>query len=107
MRSEQSDADLYRVFSEIGEVEQDEMFVNRVSKVIARRRYTRLAAKTLCAGVALVIVCALMPVLLDLTYGIALGSDIFVRGIIVAVLSPVGYAIGGGAGLLFFLRMRS
>jgi hypothetical protein len=101
------DMDLNRLFAGRGEVEQDEMFVVRVSKRIALRRYARRVVKTLFVGAGLAILAALIPRPMDLTYSIALGSDLFACGVVALAVSPVGWAIGGGVGLFFFLRTRS
>jgi hypothetical protein len=99
--------DLDRLFSTIPELSEDEMFVGRVYRRIRLRRCARLALKALCALAVLAVVAGLMPVLTDLTYLIARGSDLFTNAVAAVALSPIGYLIGGGTGLVFFLRMRS
>ncbi len=104
---EEDEKDLDSLFLEAGEVERDEVFVHRVSKRIALRRCARLGMKTVFAGVALAVLAWQMPVLTDLTYGIAVGSGFLARSIVAVALSPIGCVIGGGAGLILFLRLRS
>jgi hypothetical protein len=93
------DMDLVRLFAERPEPAQGEIFAERVSKRIALLRRTRRAMQILLAGLG-VILAALTPWLMGLTGYIALGSNLFAHSVVVVILSPVGWAIGGGVGIL-------
>jgi len=98
--------DLYRVFAERDEIAQGELFVERVSKRIALLRWVRRGMHILLAGAGLVMLAALTPRLIDLTTYISLGSNLFADSVVVVILSPAGWLIGGGIGLFFLLRTR-
>jgi len=101
------DMDLMRLFEERREAVQEEIFVKRVSQRIAMLRRTHRAMQILFAGLGVVILAILTPWLMGLTGYITLGSNLLVYSIAAMILSPVGWAIGGGAGLVFFLQTRS
>jgi cell shape-determining protein MreD len=101
------DMDLVRLFEERSEPAQDEIFVKRVSKRIVRLRFTHRAIQILLAGLGVVILAILTPWLMDLTGYITLGSTLFAHSVVAMILSPAGWAIGGGVGLFFFLQKRS
>jgi hypothetical protein len=101
------DMDLMCLFEERREPAQGEIFVKRVSKRIALLRFTHRAMQILFAGVGVVILAILTPWLTGLTGYITIGSNLLAYSIAAMILSPVGWAIGGGAGLVFFLQTRS
>jgi hypothetical protein len=101
------DMDLVRLFEERYEPAQDEIFVKRVSKRIALLRFTHRAIQILLVGVGVAILTILTPMLMGLSSYVALGSNLFTHSVLLVILSPAGWAIGGGAGLFFFLQMRS
>lgn len=100
------DRDLYRMFAEKDEVVHGELFVERVSKRIALLRWVRRGMHILLAGVVTTLLAALTPTLIDLTTYITLGSNRFADSVVVVLLSPAGWIIGGGIGLFFLLRTR-
>jgi hypothetical protein len=99
--------DLERLFAERREHVQDEVFVKQVSKRVALLRRTHRVIQILLAGLGVVILAALTPLLMGLTGYIALGSSLFTHNVLIVILSPAGWAIGSGAGLFFFLQTRS
>ena len=101
------DKDLFRLFEEIHEPDQDEIFVERVSKRIVRHRCAHRVMLILLAFVGAAILAALTPWLMDLTGYIALGSSLLGHSVVAVSISPVGWAIGAGVGLSFFLKTRS
>ena len=101
------DMDLVRLFAERPEPAEGDIFAERVSKRIALLRCTRRVTQILLAGLGVVILAALTPWLMGLTGYIALGSNLFAHSVVVVILSPVGWAIGSGVGLFFFLQTRS
>ena len=101
------DRDLVRLFAERREPAEGEIFTKRVSRRVALLRYTHRAMQILLAGLGVAIFAALTPWLMSLTSYIALGSNLFAHSVVSVILSPAGWAIGGGAGLFFFLQTRS
>jgi cell shape-determining protein MreD len=101
------DMDLVCLFAERREPGQDEIFAERVSKRIALLRCAHRVMQILLAGLGVAILAALTPWLMGLTGYIALGSNPFAQSVVAVILSPVGWAIGGGVGLFFFLQTRS
>ena len=101
------DMNLVCLFKERREPSQDEIFVKRVSKRIVLLRFTHRAMQILLAGLGVVILAILTPRLVGLTGYITLGSNLFAHRVAAMILSPAGWAIGGGAGLFFFLQTRS
>jgi cell shape-determining protein MreD len=101
------DMDLVRLFEERHEPAQDEIFVKRVSKRIALLRFTHRAVQILLVGAGVAILAVLTPWLMGAASYITLGPNLFAYSVVAMILSPVGWAIGGGAGLFFFLQMRS
>lgn len=101
------DMDLVRLFAEKSEPAQGEIFAERVSKRIARHRCAHRVMQILLAGLGVAILAALTPWLMGLTGYIALGSSLLANSVVAVILSPVGWAIGGGVGLSFFLKTRS
>lgn len=101
------DMDLMRLFAESRELAHDEIFVERVSKRIVLLRRVHRVMQTILAFAGAAILAALTPYLMDLTGYIALGSNLIADNVAAVLLSPAGWAIGGGAGLFFFLRTRS
>lgn len=86
---------------------QDEIFVKRVSKRIVLLRFTHRAIQISLAGLGVAILAIMTPWLMSLTGYITIASNLFAYGIVAMILSPVGWAIGAGAGLVFFLKARS
>ena len=101
------DMDLERLFAESREPVQDEIFVKQVSKRVALLRRTHRAMQILFAGAGVAILVVLTPWLMGLTAYITLGSNLLAHSIAAMIFSPVGWAIGSGAGLFFFLQTRS
>jgi nucleoside permease NupC len=101
------DMDLLRLFEEIREPGQDEIFVGGVSKRIARHRGANRVMLILLSFVGAAILAALTPWLMGLTGYIALGSSLLANSVLAVIISPVGWAIGGGVGLYSFLQSRS
>jgi hypothetical protein len=101
------DMDLVRLFEERREPAEDEIFVKRVSKRIVLLRLTHRATQILLVGVSVAILAILTPWLMGLTRYMALGSNLFALSVVALILSPAGWAIGVGAGLVFFLQTRS
>lgn len=101
------DMDLVRLFAGRLEPAQGEIFAERVSKRISMLRCKHRVMQILLAGLGVTILAALTPWLMGLTEYIALGSNLFAQSVVVVILSPVGWAIGGGVGLFFFLQTRS
>ena len=100
------DMDLVRLFAEKSEPAQGEVFVEQVSKRIARYRCAHRAMLILLAFAGAAILGALTPWLIDLTRYIALGTSLFAYNVVTVILFSVGCSIGGGMGLFFFLRPR-
>ena len=100
------DMDLVRLFAEKSEPAQGEVFVEQVSKRIARYRCAHRAMLILLAFAGAAILGALTPWLIDLTRYIALGTNLFAHSVVAMILSPVGCPIGFGVGLFFFLKTR-
>ena len=86
---------------------EGDIFAKRVSKRIALFRRTHRIKQIFLAGLGVVILAILTPRLVGLTGYITLGSNLFAYSIMAIILSPAGWAIGGGAGLFFFLQKRS
>ena len=101
------DMDLIRLFEEMPEPVRDEIFVARVSKRMVLRRYIRWVMQILIALTGAVILAVLTPWLMGLIGYVALGSSLIANIVVVLILSPVGWAIGGSVGLSFFLKTRS
>ena len=101
------DMDLIRLFEEIREPARDELFVARVSKRMVLRRYVRRVMQILITLTGAVILAVLTPRLMELIGYITLGSSLIANIALALILSPVGWAIGGGVGLTFFLKTRS
>ena len=101
------DMDLVRLFAERPEPAEGEIFAERVSKRIALLRYTHRVKQILLAGLGVVVLAVLTPWLVNLTGYIAVGSNLFAHCVAAMILSPVGWAIGGGVGLFFFFQTRS
>ena len=101
------DMDLVRMFAEKGEPLDGEAFVAGVSGRIARRRYANWAV--IFAMVALLSIMGaaflslLTPWLMSVTGYVVLGSNTLAK----MFAAPVGWAIGGGVGLVFFVKTRS
>jgi hypothetical protein len=104
---DEHEMDLVRLFAEKGEPAQGEIFIERVSKRIARHRCAHRVMQILLSFAGVGILAALTPWLMGLTGYIALGTNLFAHSVVAVILSPVGCSIGGGVGLLFFLRSRS
>ena len=101
------DMDLIRLFEEIREPVQDEIFVERVSKRIVLLRYSHRVTQILLLSSGMAILAVLTPWLIGLTGYIALGSSLLANSVVAVIISPVGWAIGGGVGLAFFLQKRA
>ncbi|MEE8399798.1 MAG: hypothetical protein V3S89_12385 [Desulfobacterales bacterium] len=100
------DMELYRLFDEIRVPPQDEVFVEKVTRQIARHRLIHRATLILVlAGAA--VLAALTPWLTVLTGYVATGTKLFIPDLMTVILSPIGCSIGGGMGLFLFLRARS
>jgi cell shape-determining protein MreD len=104
---DEHDMDLVHLFKERREPPQDEIFVKRVSKRIVLLRFTHRAMQILVAGLGVAMLAILTPWLMGLTGYITIGSNLFAYSVVALILSPAGWAIGGGAGLVFFLQTRS
>lgn len=102
-----NDMDLFRLFEEIREPAPDEIFVEGVSKRIVRHRYANRALFVLLSLAGTAILAVLTPWLMGLTGYIVLGSNLLANSVFAAIISPIGWAIGGGLGLYSFLRSRS
>ena len=100
------DLTLYRLFDEMREPHQDEVFVEKVTGQIARYRFIRRAMLILVFAAA-AILAALTPWLTVLTGYVAMGTKLFIPDLMTVILSPIGCSIGGGMGLFLFLRARS
>ena len=100
------DIDLVRLFAEKSEPAQGEIFVEQVSKRIARHRFARRVMLIFLAFAGAAILGALTPWLIDLTRYIALGTSLFAYSVVTVILFSVGCSIGGGMGLLFLLKAR-
>ena len=103
----ENDMDLMRLFEERREPPQGEIFVKRVSKRIGLLRFTHRTMQIFVAGLGVAMLAILTPWLMGLTGYITIGSNLFAYSVVAMILSPVGWAIGGGAGLVFFLQTRS
>ena len=101
------DMDLFHLFEEIREPVQDEIFVEGVSRRIARQRWANRVKLILLAFAGAAILAALTPWLMRLTGYIALGSGLLADSALAVIISPVGWVIGGGVGLYSFLQSRS
>ena len=101
------DLELIRRFGEIREPSQDELFVERVTKRIARHRYAHRVMLILLAFVGAAILAVLTPWLIALTGHITMGTNLFAHGVVAAILSPAGCSIGGAVGLFLFFKARS
>ena len=101
------DMDLYRLFGEIPEPVQDEIFVERVTRRITRHRRAQRAVIILLSFAGAAILAMLTPWLTVLTGHIAIGTSLFAPTAMAVILSPIGCSIGGGVGLFLFLRVRS
>ena len=101
------DMDLVRLFAEKSEPAQGEIFVELVSKLIVRLRYAHRVMLILLALAGAAILAVLTPWLIGLTGYIALGSNLLANSVLAVILSPAGWAIGGGVGLSLFLKTRS
>jgi hypothetical protein len=99
--------DLIRLFAAVGEPGHGDVFVKRVSKRMALLRYARRVTQILLAGVGVAILALLTPWVMDLTGYVALGSNLLANGVTAVIFSPVGWVLGGVAGLFVFLRRRS
>jgi hypothetical protein len=100
------DMELVRLFAGKSEPAQGEIFVERVSKRIARHRRAHRVMMILLAFAGAAILAAVTPWLMGLTGYIVLGTSLFAHSVVLLILSPVGCSIGGGVGLLFFFKAR-
>lgn len=100
------DADLGRLFAEMPEPAQDEVFTGQVSRRIEKNRSARRIMQILLGVIGVGILAVLTPWLMSLVGYIMLGSDLFAKSILIVFLSPAGWAIGGWVGLLAFLKAR-
>ena len=100
------DMELYRLFGEIHEPDQDEVFVKGVSGRIARRRFTNRVMLILLALAGAVILAVLTPWLIALTGKIATGTNLLAQSAAILLSSPVGWSIGGGGLGLYFIFKR-
>jgi cell shape-determining protein MreD len=100
------DIDLIRLFAEKGAPPQGEIFVERVSNRIARRRFAHRVTLILVALALVSILAVLTPWLMGLTGYIALGSGLLADSVAAVILSPVAWAVVGGVGLSIFLQIR-
>ena len=101
------DMALYRLFDEIPKPDQDEVFIEQVTRGIARHRCIHRVMLILLAFVGAAILAVLTPWLTVLTGHIAIGTNLFVPTAMAVILSPIGCSIGGGLGLFLFLKARS
>jgi hypothetical protein len=101
------DMNLVGLFAERREPAEGDIFAKRVSKRIALLRRTHRIKQIFFAGLGVVILAILTPWLMGITGYIALGSNLFAHSVLIIILSPAGWAIGGVLGLFFFLQKRS
>ncbi len=101
------DMDLNRLFADTGEPARDEAFVERVSRRITLSRWGRRVTRVLLVGAGVVMLALLTPWVMGLTGYVALGSNIFASSIVAMVFSPVGWVLGGVAGLFAFFQSRA
>ncbi len=106
MMKNDPETDLIRLFGEVDEPGEGEVFVERVSGRIGLVRFARRVMQVAFAVVGMAMLAFLTPWMMDLTGYVALGSNVLTRGVVVMIFSPVGCAIGGAAGLFVFLRRR-
>ena len=100
------DMELVHLFAEKSEPAQGEIFVERVSKRIARHRCVHRVMLILLAFAGAAILAVLTPWLIGLTGYILLVSSLLAYSVVAVILSPVGWAIGGGVGLTLSLKTR-
>ena len=101
------DLELIRRFREIREPSQDELFVERVTKRIGRRRFSHRVMIILLGLLGTALLAVLTPWLVTLTGYIAMGTNLFAHSAVAMIFSPTGCSIGGAAGLLLFIKTRS
>jgi hypothetical protein len=101
------DMDLVRLFAEQGEPAEGEVFTEQVTSRIKFLRRSRGVRKILMAIAGMIMLTILTPSLIDLTGYIVFGSNLLTVIMLTIVLSPVGWTLGGGFGIFFFLRMRA
>ena len=100
------DMGLYRLFGELPEPVQDEIFIERVTRRMARYRWAQRVVFILLAFAGAAILAMLTPWLTVLTRHIAIGTSLFAPTAMAVILSPIGCSIGGGVGLFLFLKAR-
>lgn len=98
--------DLIRLFADVDEPGQGDVFAARVAGRMRSARYVRRATQVILAGMGAAVLVLLTPWVIGLTGYVTRGSTALANGSIDMVFLPVVFVMGGAAGLFAFLRGR-
>jgi len=98
------DLKLHRLFDDMPEPEQDEVFVEAVVSQIERFRYTQWIVRLLMLVAAVIALIAFKPWLTSLIGFATAGFSLLSGGVMMLLFSPVGWIVGCAMALPLFLK---
>lgn len=100
------DPELRRLLADLPDPETSPDFTSRVSSRITRARRARRVGQAGLIALGVAILALLTPGLIDLSGHLALGVTRLTELITTLLLSPAGWVLGGGLGLLILAKAR-
>lgn len=100
------DPQLRRLLTDLPDPETSPDFTSLVSNRITRARRTRRVGQAGLIALGVAVLAALTPGLIDLSGYLALGATRLTEMITILLLSPAGWILGGGLGLLVLAKAR-